>query len=206
MHALFRPLLLILAAACAAPSFAEDAPKPEEPRREDRHHCHHEWHWKRDSVFAWQVQLNVPAKDFGRAMDQRTGAGLGMQWTHFRDNGSAHRTRLEWNVFQEGNPAGPLGIKTKASNYILSFDRLHHFSGKDKGVYILGGLGAVRWFVDQTPAGDPTYRFHTTKLAVTGGLGYRFSRAAAVEGRYLVSSINRDFDGNMVQLGVSMRF
>lgn len=230
------PLLFTLAAACAAPAFAgdppqQDPPKQEEPRQEpakqepvkqeparreksrhddcDEGECHrhyYHWRWKHDSVFAWQAQLDLPAKDFGRALDQRTGLGLGMQWTHFRDNGTAHRTRLEWNVFQEGNPVGPLGLKTRASNYLLSFDRLHHFSGKDEGVYLLGGLGAVRWFVEQTPAANPSYRFHTTKLAVTGGLGYRFSRAAAVEARYLISSIDRDFDGNVAQVGVSMRF
>lgn len=172
----------------------------EETKEEKR--CH--WKWKGESQFAWTAQLDIPAKDLGRALDNRTGLGIGMQWARVRENGTAHRTRLEWNLFSEGNPVD--GLRTKVSNYVLSFDRIHSFTGKAQGPYLMGGLGAVRWFVDRTPASAGTERFHTTKLAVTGGLGWRFSPSFSVEGRYMVSSVDRTFDGNVVQLCAGVRF
>ncbi len=195
MHAALRPLLFILCAA-TLPAAAEDAPESKK--------CL--WHWHHKSEFAWQVQANFPSKDLGRALDSRTGLGLGMQWTRDRGHGITNRTRLEWNVFPEGNPVGTDAIKTKASNYVLSFDRLYHFSGEDRGVYILGGLGAVRWFLDRTPVDGPRASSHTTKLAVTAGAGFRFNHAVAAEARYMVSTIDRTYDGNVLQASVSMRF
>ena len=195
MQKLFRNLILVLAAASVAPAFAS-------AKEDDDEH----WRWHSNTEFAWQVQMDAPALDLGRELDSRIGLGLGMQWNHFQSNGFASRTRLEWNVFPEGNPVGAAGLKTKASNYVLSFDRLYHFKGESKGLYVLGGRGAVRWFMDQTPAGAPTQSTHTTKLAVTGGLGYRFGKAFALEARYLVSSVNHTYDGNVMQASAGMRF
>jgi opacity protein-like surface antigen len=197
MRALFRTSLLVLTSACLAPAFADEA-------RDDARDCRVDWHSSSD--FAWQVQVDAPVKDLGRALDQRTGLGLGMQWTSYRSGGAANRTRLEWNVFPEGNPVGTAAVATKASNYVLSFDRLYHVSGTRAGVYVVAGLGAVRWFTDQTPGANPTVSTHTTKLAVTAGAGYRFNRAVSLEARYLVSSVNRTFDGNVAQGVLSMRF
>ncbi|BDU75188.1 outer membrane protein [Mesoterricola sediminis] len=191
----FLALLLL-----AGPAFAGDDGGDKADKAEKK--CH--WHWRGHSEFAWSAQLDLPVTDFGRAMDQRTGAGLGMQWSRVREDGRAHRTRLEWNLFPEGNPVN--GLKTKASNYLLSFDRIHPLTGKANGPYLVGGLGAVRWFVDRTPVNGDAARFHTTKLAVTGGLGWRFSPTFSAEARYLVSSVDKSFDGNMVQLSAGMRF
>jgi hypothetical protein len=191
-------LVFVLSAACAAPGFAEEGEKGA---------CQgHRWHWESRSEFAWQVQVDAPVQGLGRALDQRTGLGLGVQWTRDRTNGITSRTRLEWNTFPQGNPVGAAGLQTRASNYVLSFDRLYHFGGGAKGVYVLGGLGAVRWFLDETPAGGPTHSFHTTKLAVTGGAGYRFNHAVAAELRYFVSSVNEAYDGSAAQAAFSMRF
>ena len=197
MSPLFRSLLLALAAACVLPGSADET---RDEARDDRS----EWHSVSD--FAWQVQVDAPVTGFGRALDARTGLGLGMQWTSYRSGGGANRTRLEWNVFPEGNPVGASGVATKASNYVLSFDRLYHFSGTRSGAYVLAGLGAVRWFTDQTVGASPTVSTHTTKLAVTAGAGYRFTRAFSMEARYQVSSLNSTFDGNVVQGVFSMRF
>jgi hypothetical protein len=212
-------LAFLLVAACALPAFAQEA-KPAAPEEKTvttgknecqdckdykagRTHWHHHYC---QSDFAWQVQADFPTKDLGRALDNRVGLGLGMQWSHYRSAGVAHRTRLEWNVFPEGNAVGPDAVKTKASNYVLSFDRLYHFSGENQGFYILGGLGGVRWFLDHTEGANPTQSSHTTKLAITAGAGYRFNRAVSAEARYLVSSVDRTFDGNVLQGSVSMRF
>jgi len=193
----FGKLIFVLAALCALPGFAG------EPKDSD---WDGDWHWRSHSDFAWQVQANLPARDLGRALDNRTGLGLGMQWTTNRSHGAANRTRLEWNVFSESNPVGDVALKTKATNIVFSFDRLYHFSGEAKGLYVLGGLGAVRWNVDQTPGANPTHSMHTTKLAVTAGAGYRFNRSVAAETRYMVSSIQKAYDGNVAQAGISIRF
>jgi hypothetical protein len=195
-----RILFLALAAGCACAGLRAEEP---ESKTTTTHH----WHWKRDTgTFAWQVQADLPVTDFGKTLDHRTGLGLGAQWNHDRGAGHVRRTRLEWNVIPQGQPVGTPGIKTKASNYILSFDRLYHFSGTATGCYILGGLGGVRWFMDQTPVAQPTRSFHTTKLAVTAGAGYRFSPGFAAEARYLLSSVNQSFDGNVLQAGLNLRF
>ena len=89
---------------------------------------------------------------------------------------------------------------------MLSFDRLYHFSGETKGCYVLAGLGAVRWFQDRTVGLNPTLSSHTTKLAVTAGAGYRFTTCFSAEARYLLSSVDKSLDGNMLQLGLNLRF
>jgi hypothetical protein len=192
----FRPLILALAVACVAPAFAGTG--------DDDWDSHWDWHSRSD--FAWQVQADGPAKDLGRALDNRIGMGLGMQWTRYRDHGFANRTRLEWNVFPEGNAVGLGEVKTKASNYVLSFDRLYHFTGESRGLYILGGLGAVRWNVDRTPAAGTLPSTRTTKLAFTAGAGFRFNKTLSAEARYLVSSVDHTYDGNVLQASLGMRF
>lgn len=205
MRHVLRNLVLVLCAASLAPLFA-DEPKPE---AQEASECrHHRWHWhsRNPSEFAWQVQVDSPAKDLGRALDNRTGLGLGVQWNRYQGGGLSRRTRLEWNVFPEGGPVGAGALKTKASNYVLSLDHLYHFSGANRGPYLLAGLGGVRWFFDRTPEGGTRVSSHTTKLAVTGGAGYRFNPYVSAEARYLVSSVDRTYDGNVVQASVGMRF
>ncbi len=199
MGHVLRNLAFLLCAASVAPGFADEP---------DAKPAHHRWHWhSRDrSDFAWQVQANLPAKELGTALDHTTGLGLGVQWNRYLKDGLARRTRLEWNVFPEGGPAGTPALKTKASNYVLSFDHLYHFSGAAKGPYVLAGLGGVRWFFDRTPDNGPRVSSHTTKLAVTAGAGYRFNRALSAEARYLVSSVDRTYDGNVLQGSVGMKF
>lgn len=197
MHPVLRNVLLILTAACAAPGFADDG---------EETGCHHHWHWSTESEFAWQAQVDAPVQGLGRALDQRTGLGLGMQWTRDRAHGLTGRTRLEWNDFPQGNPVGPDGVQTKADNYILSWDQLYHFSGQTKGAYVLAGLGGVRWYVDKAQGGQTFQSLHTTKLAVTGGAGYRFNHAVAAEVRYLVSTVEKSYDGSALQAVFSMRF
>jgi opacity protein-like surface antigen len=187
-------------AVLAAPALRAEDPPPEAPKR------HFHWSTKNDGTFAWQAQLNLPAKELGQALDDRSGLGLGVQWNHDRKHGHVARTRIEWNVFPEGHPVGLGAVKTKASNYVLSFDRLYHFSGEVKGAYALGGLGAVRWFTDRTAGPGPTRSDHATKLGVTAGAGYRFSAAFSLEARYLLSNVSPNFDGNMLQAAVNLRF
>ena len=185
---------------------AKDSAKETKESCCDDQETRHVFHWHHHSDFAWQAQLDTPVTALGRAMDNRNGAGLGMQWTTYHSHGGATRTRLEWNVFPEGNAVGAAAVKTKASNYILSFDHLYFLSGQETGVYVMGGLGVVRWFTEQTVGTLPAAATHTTKLAVSAGLGLWFNRAWSAEARYLVSSMDRPYDGNVVQTSLSVRF
>ena len=195
-------LSLILLSGAAVLRADDDGDKDK-----DKEKCCCRWHWHSDAgAFAWQAQLDSPVKGLGQSLDQRTGLGLGAQWNHDHEDGHVSRTRIEWNVFPQGPGVGPAEVQTKASNYLLSFDRLYHFSGSAKGPYILAGLGAVRWFVDQAVSPGQTRSFHATKLAVTAGAGYRFNPSFSAEARYLLSSLDQSFDGSMVQVGLNMRF
>ena len=91
------------------------------------------------------------------------------------------------------------------SNYTLAFDHLYHVEDRDQGLYLVGGLGAVRWFTEQESALG-SIRSHTTKLGVTAGAGWQFTRNLGAEARVLVSSINRTYDSTLLQGAVVFRF
>lgn len=161
--------------------------------------------WHRHSRTQAEAHVNAPLKDLKTALDGRSGAGLGLQWLKRRSGGHESRTRLEWNVFPEGHPVGIAGVKTQVSNYTLSWDHLYHFSGTQKGPYIFGGAGAIRWFVDETtPAASRS--FHTTKLGVSAGIGLPLGDHFGAELRYVVSSYQRNLDANTLQAGISWHF
>lgn len=191
-----RVLPLLLAAPLLGAAEPADAP----PKRERRSFAPVHRH-----AFGGSVQVLAPLKDLKTALDERTGLGIGLQWIHEGRGRWASRTRLEWNVFPEGNPVGPLGVETSVKQYLLSFDRLYRLGGEPRSIYLLGGVGATRWFVDQQAAGL-NGSFHTTKLAVTGGAGWRFSHAFALEARYAVSGIDRAMDANTAQVSFNWRF
>lgn len=156
-------------------------------------------------AFGGSVQVLAPLKDLKTALDERTGLGIGLQWIHEGRGRWASRTRLEWNVFSESNPVGPLGVETSVKQYLLSFDRLYRLGEGSRSLYLLGGVGGARWFVDQQALGTEQ-GFHTTKLAITGGAGWRFSHAFGLEARYVVSGIDRGMDANTAQVSFNWRF
>jgi len=47
---------------------------------------------------------------------------------------------------------------------------------------------------------------HSSSMSWPSGAGYRFNRALSAEARYLVSSVDRTYDGNVLQASVGMRF
>ena len=153
--------------------------------------------------FSGQVTLNRPAHDLGRDLDHQLGYGLGLHTLHSHGDKHSSRTRLDWNVWTQGPLVG--GVKTQVSNYHLAFDHLYHLQDATSGPYLVGGLGAVRWFVDQDALGART-RFHTTKLGVTAGAGWRFNQAMGVELRALVGSLDHTFDATTVQAAFTFRF
>jgi len=155
--------------------------------------------------FGLSIQADLPLRDLKDDLDHRTGLGLGLQWTHDHGDHHASRTRFEWNTFPEGHPVGPFGTTTYAKNLVLSFDHLFRLNEGPTSAYLVGGLGGVRWTLDQhtpTTASDLT----TTKLAVTAGVGMQVARQLTLEGRYVFSGIQKTFDANTVQLSAAWRF
>lgn len=159
--------------------------------------------WKSD--FGAYAQVSLPLRDLDAQMDGRHGFGLGAQWIH--DHGECHasRTRLEYNVFAEGNPVGSAGVKTYTKNYLASFDHLFKLNNGPTRAYLVAGLGGVRWVQDQTIAGT-TSSFQTTKLAVTGGAGLQVCENVSLEMRYVFSGIRKTFDANTLQASVGWKF
>ena len=150
-----------------------------------------------------QITVNQPTQDLKTALDGKPGFGLGIHWLSRRGIQHTSRTRFDWNVWGQG-PAVD-GVKTQVSNYHLAFDHLYHFQDRDQGPFLLGGLGAVRWFSEQSSALG-TFRSHTTKLGVTAGAGWQFTRNIGAEARVLVSSMDRTYDSTLLQAAVVFRF
>lgn len=193
-----RALLVSLAASalCLGASDPSDT-QPQQPKRTcSRAHEH---------AFGGAVQVLIPTKELGTALDDRTGLGMGLQWLHEGESPWSSRTRLEWNVFPQSRPVGPSGIETSVQQYLLGFDRLYRLGTSPQSLYLLGGVAATRWFVEEEGPGMH-HRFHTTKLTVTGGLGWRFSKAFALEGRYTLSRITNAQEANTAQLSLNWRF
>ena len=176
---------------------ATDAPPEKEPK------CSRPWH--HPSVFTASVQADFPAGDLRNKLDGRSGLGLGLQWTHDHGDWDASRTRLEWNTFAEGGAVGALATRTYAKNYLLSFDHLFKLNRGNHQAYVVAGLGGARWNLEQTTGGISSSRW-TTKLMVTGGLGVQIAQRVNLEARYGVSSVNRTFDANVVQISLGWRF
>jgi len=153
--------------------------------------------------FQAQLTLNQPTQELKTALDGKQGLGIGIHGLHRHGIQHTSRTRLDWNVWGQGPAVN--GVKTQVSNYHLAFDHLYHFDSRDQGPYLVGGLGAVRWFSEQESALG-TLRFHTTKLGVTAGAGWQFTRNIGAEARVLVSSMNRTYDSTLLQGSVVFRF
>jgi len=160
----------------------------------------------RCNAFGLSVQTDLPLRDLKDSLDRRVGYGLGLQWTH--DHGAYHasRTRLEFNVFPEGNPVGTSATTTYAKNVVFSFDHLFRLNEGPTGMYLVGGLGGVRWTLDQKTPSLPSSSLQTTKLAITAGAGVQLAKQLTLEGRYLFSGIQKTFDSNTVQVSLGWRF
>jgi len=197
--AVARPLYILPLLVLASLPLAAD----EEGKEKDKTCHHHSCQWHSD--FGAYVQVNAPLKELKTALDQRTGFGIGVQWTHAHGDYNASRTRLEYNVFPEGRPVGEAGTRTYAKSYLMSFDHLFRMNSGPTNVYLVAGMGGVRWVMDQTTA-NQTHSLHTTKLALAGGIGFQFQNRIHLETRYVVSGVSKTFDSNMVQASMGWRF
>lgn len=170
---------------------------------EFRHRRFHHSRCGHHSTFGAYAQGVMPLRDLKDDMDQRTGFGLGLQWTHDHGEWNSSRTRLEWNTFPEGGSA--TGSRTYAKNYTLSWDHLFKLNQGKSHAYLVAGLGGSRWYLERTTAGSRDTQW-ATKLAITGGIGIQIAERVALEARYVVSSINRTFDANTLQVSLGWRY
>lgn len=198
-----------------APATAEPAPAPKvaeatPPKSSDwedggcrgwRHHRHHH-HGPAFGAYAQALKSQNGLKE---ALDGGMGYGVGVQWVHEHGPWSAGRTRLEWNTFAEGDPVPPLGVRTYAKNYLLSFDHLFLLNRGSAQAYLVVGAGGVRWNLQQTD-GVARTNLWTTKLALTGGVGVRFGQRANLEARCVVGSLKEPYDGTTVQVALGWGF
>lgn len=154
-------------------------------------------------VFGAYAQGILPLRTLKEDLGQRTGFGLGVQWTENHGDWHASRTRLEWNTFPEGHSVE--GTRTYAKNYLLSWDHLFMTNKGKSQAYFVAGIGGSRWNLEQTTGGIREAR-RATKLAVTGGVGLQFSQQLNLEARYVVSSVDQTFDANTLQMSLGWRF
>ncbi len=216
LHLPLLPALLISASLLAqdpAPRPGEPTPvlafekAPEPPAEKatewtsERHHWRHHYH----AQFGAYAQALWPQREMKEALDGGTGYGLGLQWTHDHGDWNASRTRLEWNTFAEGDSVPPLGTKTYAKNYLLSWDHLFMLNQGHTRAYAVAGVGGARWNLEQTTSGVRTSLW-TTKLAITAGLGVRLGERVNIEARYVVSSVQKTYDGSSAQVALGWRF
>lgn len=170
-----------------------------ESRQKHSHHIHPGHH----STFGAYAQGVLPLRDLKESLDGRTGYGLGVQWTHDHGDWHASRTRLEWNTLPESSPVS--GTRTYAKNFILSWDHLFKLNQGASQAYLVAGIGGARWYLEQTTDGRRDAQW-TTKPAITAGAGVQIAQRVNLEARYVVSSINKTFDANTLQMSLGWRF
>ena len=179
MQSLSRPALAFLAAvALAAPL------KAEEPR------------------FGVQALVNAPLGDLKDFVDSKPGVGVGVHGTFDLGLGNMVRPRLDFNVYPEANFPG---LKNNASNLSLGADYLYFIAGRPEGLYLTGGLAAVRWSFSQD-AGFGKVSTDTTKLGLALGAGYQWNRTVGGELRFTSSKVDSGFQADALQVGVMLRF
>lgn len=171
--------------------------------RHRRLNCRHSGHHSTFGIFGQGV---MPLRTLKEDLDQRTGYGLGLQWTHDHGDRHASRTRIEWNTFPEGGAVA--GTRTYAKNILLSWDHLFNLNKQNKGeshVYLVSGIGGSKWYLEHSTDVLRDARW-TTKLAITGGIGIQIADRMNLEARYVVSSINQTFDANTMQMSLGWQF
>lgn len=148
------------------------------------------------------VQTVQPLHDLKQRLDGRSGYGIGVQWLREHSDRRASRTRLEWNTFAEGSPAQD--PHTYVKNYGLGWDHLTSLNPGRRHGYLVTGIGVSRWLVERGSPNGVDARW-STKLSLTGGLGFRLAEGMNLEARYVITSLDRTFDANSLVLSLGWR-
>lgn len=149
-----------------------------------------------------QGLVNIPLGDLKTYVDSKPGPGIGVHGTFDLGDGHMLRPRLDFSVFPEASFAT---IKQTATSLSLGGDYLYFLAGKPEGLYLTGGLSAIRWSFE-TKVGSFKSTSATTKVGLAGGVGYQWNATLGTEARFVHSRIASDFQANALQAGVTVRF
>lgn len=149
-----------------------------------------------------QGLVNIPLGDLKTYVDSKPGPGFGVHGTFDLGDGHMLRPRLEYGVFPEASFAS---LKQTATSLSLGGDYLYFITGRPEGLYLTGGLSAMRWSFETT-VGTLKATSNTTKLGLAAGVGYQWNATVGTEARYVHSRIASDFQADMLQGGVTIRF
>lgn len=148
------------------------------------------------------LQTVQPLHDLKQHLDGRSGFGIGVHWLREHSERRASRTRLEWNTFAEGSQ--PQDPRYYVKNYGLGWDHLSSLGEGRRRGYLVTGVGVSRWLIEQSSPSGVVARW-TTKLSLTGGLGFRLAEGMSLEARYVITSLDRTFDANSLVLSLGWR-
>jgi hypothetical protein len=149
-----------------------------------------------------QGLVNIPLGDLKTYVDSKPGPGVGVHGTFDLSDGHMLRPRLDYSVFPEASFAT---VKQTASNLSLGGDYLYFIAGKPEGLYLIGGLSAMRWSFEHKDALS-NVSSNTTKFGVAGGVGYQWNATVGTEARFMHSRVSSEFQANALQAGVTIRF
>jgi hypothetical protein len=149
-----------------------------------------------------QGLVNIPLGDLKDYLDSKPGPGVGIHGTFDLGDGHMVRPRLDYGLYPEASFAT---VKQKASYLSLGGDYLYYIAGKPEGLYLTGGLSAVRWSFEHSDA-LTSVKTDTTKLGLAVGAGYQWNATVGTEGRLLQSRIASGFQATALQAGVTIRF
>jgi len=149
-----------------------------------------------------QGLVNIPLGDLKTYVDSKPGPGIGVHGTFDLGDGHMLRPRLDYSVFPEASFAT---VKQTASSLSLGMDYLYFIAGKPEGLYLTGGLSAMRWSFEHKDALSKVST-DTTKFGLAAGVGYQWNATVGTEARFLRSRVSSEFQANALQAGVTVRF
>ena len=149
-----------------------------------------------------QGLVNLPLGDLKDFVDNKPGPGIGVHGTFDLGDGHMVRPRLDYSIYPEATFGS---VKQTASNLSLGGDYLYFVAGKPEGLYLTGGLAAVRWSFE-SKLGALKETSDTTKFGLAAGVGYQWNATVGTEARFLHSRIAKGFQANALQAGVTVRF
>jgi hypothetical protein len=149
-----------------------------------------------------QGLVNIPLADLRDYVDSKPGPGIGIHGTFDLGDGHMVRPRLDYTIYPE---AAFATVKQTATQASLGADYLYFLSGRPEGLYLSGGVAAMRWSFETNAAGLRTSG-HTIKLGFAAGVGYQWNATLGTEARIVHSAIASDFQADALQLGVTVRF
>jgi len=151
-----------------------------------------------------QGLVNIPMGDLKDYVDSKPGPGVGIHGTFDLGDGHMLRPRLDYSVFPEASFAT---LKQTATSLGLGGDYLYFIAGKPEGLYLTGGMAAIRWSLEEK--NDPILgntKRSTTKLGLAAGVGYQWNATVGTEARYLHSRVASGFQADSLQGCVTIRF